>query len=211
MASRTAVTRSTLASLPSVLALALASLGGCGGDLRTTDARVGLDTGPPSMAQARASWQVRCDALGDCTPNPVRTLDVANGVGGARVECDVTVVGEDRRFELRLEQGTDFGITISGATTGLTGGRLGGSSCSVDVLESAEMLSLRGQCSANPPTPEVPCQVQRIVVDPATRAVSAELRCVGLGTIDGTGVVREVTGPASAAAFVSLELTGCDV
>ncbi|GAB4208695.1 MAG: hypothetical protein OHK0013_27410 [Sandaracinaceae bacterium] len=189
----------------------LAAVVGCGGDARSTDARVGLDTGPPSMARVRASWQVRCDALGDCAANPVRTLDATNGVDGARVECDVTMVGEERRFELRLEQGTDFGIAVTGATTGPTGGRLGGSSCSVDVLESAEMLSLRGQCSANPPTPEIPCQIQRIMVDPTTRTVSAELRCVGLGTIDGTGLVREVTGPASSSAFVVLELSGCDV
>jgi hypothetical protein len=202
-------------SLPPTLAALVLSTGaaaaGCGGDLRATDARVGLDTGPPSMARVTASWQVRCDELGDCTPNPARALSVANGEGGARVECDVSVVGDERRFELRFEQPEEFGITISGATTGLTGGRLGGPGCSVDVLESAEMLSLRGPCSANPPTPEIPCQIQRITVDAATGDVGAELRCASLGTIDGTGLVREVTAPASAAAFVVLQLSGCDV
>ncbi len=203
-------TRSALLGAPAVLVLTLAqAVVGCGGDTSSPDARVGTDTGPSSTARVTASWRVRCDALGDCTGNPVRSLDVANGVGGAIVECDVSSTGADRRFELRLEQPTQFGITISGATTGPTGGRLGGSACSVDVLESEEMLSLRGQCSANPPTPELPCQIQRIMLDPATRSVSAELRCVGIGAVDGTGVVREVTDPDTATGFVALELSNC--
>jgi len=71
------------------------------------------------------------------------------------------------------------------------------------------MLSLRGPCSANPPSVDAPCQIQRVVVDPDARSVALELRCASLGTVDRTGVVREVTDPDTAAGFVEISLTDC--
>ena len=194
-----------------VAAAALSASAGCGGNLGTTDAAVVRDAGPISRASVIASWLVRCDALMDCTPNPTRTLAVANGEGGALVECSAPLVGTDRELNVRLEQPTEFGLALSGIVTSPTGGRVSGAACSVDVLESAEMLSLRGPCSANPPSADAPCQVQRVVIDEDTRAVSLEVRCEGLGTIDGTGVVRELTDPDTAAGFVEISFTQCEL
>jgi hypothetical protein len=199
----------TLAARALLAALALQA--GCGGNLGTTDAAVRRDTGPSSTASVTASWLVRCDALMDCTPNPVRMLAVTNGVGGALVECSAPLVGADREISVRFEQPTEFGLALSGIVTSPTGGRVSGAACSVDVLESAEMLSLRGPCSANPPSADAPCQVQRVVIDEDTRAVSLEVRCEGLGTIDGTGVERELTDPDTAAGFVEIAITQCEL
>ncbi len=182
---------------------------GCGGNLGTSDASVRTDTGPASIAHVTASWRVRCDALMDCTGNPTRTLDVDNGEGGALVECDAPLVGADRQLDVRFEMPTEFGVAISGVLTSPTGGRVSGAACSVDVLESAEMISLRGPCSANPPSADAPCQVQRVSIDEATRDVSLEVRCAGLGTIDGTGLERELTDPDTAAGFVEITLSDC--
>jgi len=74
---------------------------GCGGDLNTTDARVTSDTGPASTARVTASWQVRCDELGDCAGNPARMLAVSNGEGGALVECGGGGLGDDPGREVR--------------------------------------------------------------------------------------------------------------
>lgn len=191
------------------LATALVLGAGCGGNLGSTDAAVRTDTGPVSTAHVRASWRVRCDALMDCTGNEARTLDVDHGEGDAIVECDAPLVGSDRQLDVRFEQPTEYGISIYGIVTSPTGGRVGGSACSVDVLESGEMLSLRGPCSANPPSADAPCQVQRVLIDEATREVSLELRCAGLGTVDGTGVEREVTDPDTAAGFVEITMSDC--
>lgn len=177
-----------------------ALLVGCGGTVSTTDAGGSrTDTGPASMAHVTASWRVRCDTLMDCSENPARTLDVDHGEGDAVVECDAPLVGAERQLRVRFEQPREFGISLSGAMTSPTGGRVSGDACSVTVLESSEMISLRGPCSANPPSVDAPCQIQRVEIDEATRDVSLELRCVGLGTIDGTGVEREVTDPDTAA------------
>lgn len=195
-----------------LFALALAaSAAGCGGNLGTTDAAVRRDGGPTSTASVTASWLVRCDALMDCAPNPPRALTVTNGQGGALVECSAPLVGADRELSVRFEQPTEYGVALSGIVTSPTGGRVSGAACSVDVLESAEMLSLRGPCSANPPSADAPCQVQRVVIDEDTRAVSLEVRCEGLGTIDGTGVVRELTDPDTAAGFVEIAITDCQL
>lgn len=158
-----------------------------------------------------AAWRVRCDGLGDCTGNPVRMLDVDNGEGGALVECRAPLSGTERTLSVRFEQPTEFGISIEGIVTSATGGRVGGDFCSVDVLETAEMISLRGPCGANPPSLDTPCQVQRVTIDEATRDVSLELRCEHMGTVDGTGVEREVTDPDTAAGFVEIALSRCQL
>ncbi len=152
---------------------------------------------------------MRCDELGDCAGNPARSFDATQGEAGVLVECDAPLVGADRELSLRFEQPTEFGIALGGVVTSPTGGRVSGNGCSVDVLESNEMISLRGPCSANPPTTDTPCQIQRVTIDEATRAVSLELRCTGMDTIDGTGVVREVTDPDTAAGFVEIAVTDC--
>jgi hypothetical protein len=174
------------------VALVIVGLGasGCGGGSDTPDARITRDTGPASTAHVVAAWRVRCDELGDCMAagsmgNPARMLDVTNGEGGALVECEAPLVGSDRQLSVRLEQPTQFGIAIGGVVTSPTGGRVSGNACSVDVLESNEMLSLRGPCGPNPPTVDTPCQVQRVIIDETTRAVSLELRCTSLDTVDG--------------------------
>jgi hypothetical protein len=194
---------------PLLFALGLASAAGCGGGSDAADAPVRSDTAATSAARVSAAWVVRCGALMDCDGNPSRTLEATDGQGGAVVECAAPRVGAGRSLDIRLEQRSEFGIVLSGAETSPTGGRVGGAGCTVEVLESAETLSLRGPCSANPPSPDAPCQVQRVDIDEAERSVSLELRCEGLGTGDGSGVVREITDPDTSAGFVEIQLSEC--
>jgi len=192
-----------------LVALGLASAAGCGGGTEASDVLVRPDVGTTAVARVSAAWVVRCGELMDCDGNPARRLEAADGQGGAIVQCAAPRVGAGRQLDLRFEQPSDFGIVLSGAETSPTGGRVSGAGCVVEVLESAETLSLRGPCSANPPSADAPCQVQRVDIDETARTVSLELRCEGLGTGDGSGVVREITDPDTSAGFVEVQLSEC--
>jgi hypothetical protein len=164
------------------------------------------DTGPPST-HATLSWRVRCDAMGGCTPPPVRTIDANDGAGGHAIWCDVTSFdGTNRVLELDAELPGMYGVHVSGATFPLAGGRVTGDACVVDVVEAADG-PLRGACSANLPTVDAPCQLQRLTLDSGVLAF--ELRCEDLPAVGAPGILRELGPAGSAAGYVTVTVTGC--
>lgn len=184
----------------------LSVIAGCGGPAPVPSDGGGGDA-PATPAHATASWRVRCDDLGGCTPPPIRTIDGDHGAGGLVVTCDATSFdGVERFLELDVVMPGSHGVHVSGATFPLAGGRVGGDSCTVDVDESADG-ALRGACGANTPTAEVPCQIQRLTIDAGT--LSFEIRCDGVEIVGAPGVTRELGPPESAAGFASIEVTGC--
>lgn len=192
------------------IALALASgLGlaalGCGGPTPAPDAG-GADA-PIVPARATLAWRVRCDAMGGCTPPPARAIDASDGESGHAVACDVTSFdGVSRVLELDAELPGSHGIHVSGATFPLGGGRVGGDACVVDVTEAADG-PLSGACSANTPSVDSPCQIQRLTLDAGVLAF--ELRCAELPAVGVPGIRREVGPAASSTGFVLVTVTGC--
>lgn len=188
-----------------LLGFVFASLPACGGSPPATDAG-GADA-PSGATHATLAWAVRCDDMGGCTAPPARSIDHDDGAGGHAIWCDVTSFdGVNRVLELDAELPGMYGVHVSGATFPLAGGRVGGDACVVDVVESADG-PLRGACSANLPSPDAPCQIQRLTFDAGVLAF--ELRCEDLPAVGAAGILRELGPAASAAGHVAVTVTGC--
>lgn len=194
---------------PAALALvSLLSLGlSCGGGATPASDAAAPDA-PGSPTHATLSWRVRCDAMGGCTPPPVRSIDHDDGAAGHAIWCDVTSfdgVNRILEFDAELAPGA-YGVHVSGATFPLIGGRVAGDACVVDVIESADG-ALRGACGSNLPTVDTPCQIDRLMLD--VGVLTFRLRCEDMPIVGAPGVLREVGPAATASGNIEVTVTGC--
>lgn len=103
------------------------------------------------------NYQVGC-VRPECTAvfhEPERVVMALNGEAGFTNRCIAQNIDGANVVSLSSSHGNDQSFAITGALLAVDGNV--GSSCTVEIIEGANRY--RGACSANAPTPQVPCQL----------------------------------------------------
>ncbi|HJL32098.1 MAG TPA: hypothetical protein RMI62_23640 [Polyangiaceae bacterium LLY-WYZ-15_(1-7)] len=173
---------------------------------------------------ADAQWQARCPpGVAGCSFNG-DPVDVFNFDGEEDEEtgkttvarCSVVDSGETRIIGFQVGLGTGAGdpqLSGNGLTTGIDGGRVGGSGCTISVRDDNTIYT--GACGVNEPSAAQPCRVGPIVIDRDAMdgpEMLIPIECRELPSPSGTAVPpRDITFPMMPTQPANLRLINCDI
>lgn len=124
-------------------------------------ALLGCAQDDPAPLFLKIDYQVRCL---DCDPrtadDPAHELRAVNGSAGLRVSCSSDTLDGLRTFNVEVSSSERQSNGAEGYSLAIRQAAVGddpGSACHVLAREGAN--SYDGRCAAEPPSPEIPCQV----------------------------------------------------
>jgi len=105
---------------------------------------------------ADAQWQVRCPRdLAGCSRDGEND-DIFAAASDVTVSCQVDESGDSRFVRFNLSQGGQR-LSIDGIETGVSGGAVVGTGCTVTVVDDSNTYV--GRCGTNAPSESQPCQI----------------------------------------------------
>jgi hypothetical protein len=174
-------------------------------------------------------WQVKCPpGNGNCLPSSHRAHDVFTTNGGLTNEdpplivataCELESVGSDTLRWSFSAATSEYRITIRNAEIPRVGGAVGGSACSVEIVD--DVNTYVGACGSAPLSAAQPCRLSSVGFAMEDRVMglfgptlSTSLVCEGIRSPTTSILVRNVYAPdvrgESVNGLVPINIVNCN-